>query len=165
MGISGLGAIGRTPSSRTSTVPAAASPDTLFSSYLKSAQGNPSGTAAAATETASTPNVSELQTATDELTQGFTDELQRLLDEQGIDSTIPIRLEADAYGKVRVVGPHPDKERIEALFDEHADLSSQFNELRANASVLQGSGGAARTAGPAAFTFTLQEARGEVSFH
>jgi len=44
----------------------------------------------------------------------------------GVDTSIEIELETDYQGKVQVSNDHPDKEKIEQLFEDDADLQQQF---------------------------------------
>ena len=67
----------------------------------------------------------------------FQTEFNQLADEQGIDRSQTFTLTSDAMGKVRVVGNHPDKEQIEAIFEENPQLANQFRGISALSSLLQ----------------------------
>ncbi len=69
----------------------------------------------------------------------FQTEFNQLANEQGIDRSQTFTLTSDAMGKVRVVGDHPDKEQIEAIFEENPQLANQFRGISALSSLLQAS--------------------------
>ncbi len=54
----------------------------------------------------------------------------------GIDTKRPITLAVDFQGQVKVKGDHPDKAKIEAMFNNDSELSNRFRRLSA-ASTLQ----------------------------
>lgn len=67
-----------------------------------------------------------------ELADARADYRQRLtaaLAAQEIDTAVPLRLQTDTAGHVRVVGDHPDKARVEALFAEDFGLQNAFKRM------------------------------------
>jgi hypothetical protein len=52
----------------------------------------------------------------------FTQELAKA----GVDTSLPIKLSNDGEGGVLVTNDHPDKDKIEALFNENPDLQQGF---------------------------------------
>ena len=63
----------------------------------------------------------------------FRDELSNRFRDAGIDTSQPVDLVVDSRGNVRTAGDHPDKDRIEALFAEDAELANEFRQLSATA--------------------------------
>jgi hypothetical protein len=70
---------------------------------------------------------------TDELSARF----DALFAEQGIDTNGQIELRADNFGRIRVVGDHPDTEQIEALFADSFELGQGFARLSSAQSLLR----------------------------
>ena len=66
----------------------------------------------------------------------YRNRLQEVLSANGIDPSQPLGLTSDAQGQVRVVGDHPDKARIEALFAEDATLTQAFHRASSIANML-----------------------------
>ncbi|MBN2024509.1 MAG: hypothetical protein JW809_17145 [Pirellulales bacterium] len=60
-----------------------------------------------------------------------------LLEQNGIDRSQAFRLTVDAAGNVVVAGDHPDKEKIEALFQDQPELANEFRHVSATASLLR----------------------------
>lgn len=56
----------------------------------------------------------------------FERDFNNALAKAGVDTSIEIELETDYQGKVQVSNDHPDKEKIEQLFEDDADLQQQF---------------------------------------
>jgi len=56
----------------------------------------------------------------------FERDFNSALAKAGVDTSIEIELETDYQGKVQVSNDHPDKEKIEQLFEDDADLQQQF---------------------------------------
>lgn len=56
----------------------------------------------------------------------FERDFNSALAKAGVDTSIEIELETDYQGKVQVSNDHPDKEKIERLFEDDADLQQQF---------------------------------------
>ena len=55
----------------------------------------------------------------------------RLAAESDIDGSQPIRLKSDGQGGVHVDGGHPDRTKIEQLFESSPDLAADFHRLAA----------------------------------
>ncbi len=52
----------------------------------------------------------------------FTQELAKA----GVDTSLPIKLASDGEGGVLVTNDHPDKDKIEAMFNDNPDLQQGF---------------------------------------
>lgn len=70
-----------------------------------------------------------------EKSSAFQSELGIRMRMAGVDTTQPIKLITDSGGNVRVANNHPDKDKIEALFAEDADLSNRFRHLSVSANL------------------------------
>lgn len=70
-----------------------------------------------------------LEEKTSLLQEHFLGAMATKLEEAGIDTSVPITLKRNADGTVEVVGDHPDKEKIEALFTEEPVLGEAFNAI------------------------------------
>lgn len=55
----------------------------------------------------------------------------------GIDSSQEAVLTSDFEGKIRVANDHPDKEKVEAAFEDNPELTNQFRRLSAMGSLLR----------------------------
>jgi hypothetical protein len=55
----------------------------------------------------------------------------------GVDTSRPIDLEPDTSGHVRVVNDHPDKAKIEAVFEADEKLANEFRLLSNTASLFR----------------------------
>lgn len=67
----------------------------------------------------------------------FQSELRNRLNAMGVDATKTLDLTSDREGKVRVVGDHPDKEKIEAMFAEDPELSNDFRQVSSTGSFIK----------------------------
>jgi hypothetical protein len=67
----------------------------------------------------------------------FEDRFRRLLQERGIDLGAGVALQTDVNGEVRVAGDHPQREAIERLFRDDAELRNLFVRLDRQASLLR----------------------------
>jgi|GEM_PF-3265082 len=150
MGISGItSSLGRGYASvAQKSATAASSGGALFSQLLRNAQSvNVSPVTGAATES-TTPAVghlersgaaslSELKAELSQSRDSFHEKLSRLLQEQGIDTSVPISLQGDSFGGVRVANNHPEALAIENLIADHPELTSMFNEMSALAGLVR----------------------------
>jgi len=78
------------------------------------------------------PNQSVLTTLEEKTTllqEHFLGAMNTKLEAAGIDTETPITLKRNADGSISVVGDHPDKEKIEALFTEEPVLAEAFNAI------------------------------------
>jgi hypothetical protein len=67
----------------------------------------------------------------------FEDRFRRLLQERGIDLHEGIVLQADERGDVRLAGDHPQKEAIERLIQDDAELRNLFARIDGQAKLLR----------------------------
>lgn len=81
--------------------------------------------------------VEDVRAEYQELLGTFDDRLQDLLREEGIEIGDGFQLQTDAEGRVRVVDDHPQREKIEQLFEKHPDLRDQFARLSSQGSFLR----------------------------
>lgn len=65
----------------------------------------------------------------------FNAELGKRFQAAGIDTDKPIELITNNQGQVRLANDHPDKAKIEALFDNDSELSNQYRHLSAASSL------------------------------
>ena len=56
--------------------------------------------------------------------------------EAGVDSSQPIRLTSDTRGHVKVAAEHPDRAKIEQIFEDDPDLANTFRYLSGTYSLL-----------------------------
>lgn len=56
----------------------------------------------------------------------FEKKFTRELDKAGVDTSIEIKLRANGEGKVEVINDHPDKAKIEAIFENDFDMQQNF---------------------------------------
>ncbi len=59
------------------------------------------------------------------------DNITALFLQNGISTTPPVELTSDGEGKIRVKGDHPQKDKIEKLFEENPDLANDFRGVSA----------------------------------
>lgn len=81
-------------------------------------------------------HVDDIRTANEATKADFDGKLSSLLKEAGVDRSEPFTLRTDAMGKVFVEGSHPDKEKIEAIFDNRPELANEFRKISATSSFL-----------------------------
>lgn len=67
----------------------------------------------------------------------FSQKLNGLLKKAGIDRGCESILRSDGEGKIRVSNNHPEREKIEALFEDNPDLANEFRGLSGTASFLR----------------------------
>ncbi|WP_147819233.1 hypothetical protein [Salidesulfovibrio onnuriiensis] len=65
------------------------------------------------------------------------DNVTALFLENGISTTPPVELTSDEEGHIRVKGDHPDKEKIEKLFEDNPDLGNDFRAVSALSSLVK----------------------------
>jgi siderophore synthetase component len=82
-------------------------------------------------------DLNQLRSQTAQLLANFRGQLNQLLAENGIDTSQPISLQADATGGVQVTSNHPQKDAIEELLADNSELSDTFNQLQQNYALLQ----------------------------
>ncbi len=58
--------------------------------------------------------------------EAFEDLFSNELAKAGVDTSIPIKLKSNGEGGVMVTNDHPDKEKIEAMFENNPDLQQGF---------------------------------------
>lgn len=78
----------------------------------------------------------EIRMALGEAKSAYQNRLRSALSEQGIDTSVPLRLQVDTAGRVVVAGDHPDKSRIEAIFAEDDRLANAFKQTLSLATML-----------------------------
>lgn len=127
-----------------------------FASMLRAALGSgnapakPQPIAAPAEASAADPPPWERMRAAHERdVADFGRDLAALLAAKGIDSGNGLSLSLDALGKVRVLGDHPEKSNIEALFAADGELADRFRELATRAETLKAASSAANDGLPA----------------
>jgi len=81
-------------------------------------------------------HIEDIRAALQQRTDGFRGKLSRLLREAGVDRSQEATLKTDAAGKVLVANDHPDKTKIEAIFEQHPELANEFRGISATASFL-----------------------------
>ncbi|MBN1589526.1 MAG: hypothetical protein JW888_08430 [Pirellulales bacterium] len=81
-------------------------------------------------------HVEDIQKAYEGALSQFKGRLADLMRTEDIDRSGEAVLQTDATGQIRVVGDHPDKAQIEALFAEHPELGNEFRHLAATAGLL-----------------------------
>lgn len=62
--------------------------------------------------------------------------LSAAIADQGIDTSVPVKLQSDREGRIRVVGDHPDKARIEQLFVDDPALRNAYQRMASIAHML-----------------------------
>lgn len=70
-------------------------------------------------------------------TAKLTDDVNTLFLENGVSLSPPVELTTDGEGAVRVKGDHPDKEKIEQLFEDNPDLANDFRGVSALSSFVK----------------------------
>jgi hypothetical protein len=70
----------------------------------------------------------EMRAARDEAKAEYQRRFSAAIAAQAIDTSVPLKLQSDAMGRVVVVGDHPDKARIEQLFAEDGELNNAFKK-------------------------------------
>ncbi len=70
----------------------------------------------------------EMRAARDEAKAAYQRRFGAAIAAQAIDTSVPLKLQSDALGRVVVVGDHPDKARIEQLFAEDGELNNAFKK-------------------------------------
>jgi hypothetical protein len=73
--------------------------------------------------------VTDLRNSADLSLSEFKRTLKQLFTDAGINTSQMIRLEPDGNGGVTVVGQHPDRDKIEKIFEENPDLAAKFRAL------------------------------------
>ncbi|HAS89241.1 MAG TPA: hypothetical protein DCS48_08035, partial [Desulfovibrio sp.] len=71
-------------------------------------------------------SLDDLKTGLENSTKKFQDAVSVLFLENNISIDPPVELVADHSGNVRVKGDHPQKEKIEQLFQDNPDLANDF---------------------------------------
>ncbi|MBN2295710.1 MAG: hypothetical protein JXM70_24980 [Pirellulales bacterium] len=69
--------------------------------------------------------------------EDFAGKLSALLKKTGIDRGCASILRSDGQGKIRVANNHPQRENIEALFENNPELANEFRGLSGTASFLR----------------------------
>lgn len=62
---------------------------------------------------------------------------KKLLAENDIDTSRGINLSTDEQGRVIVTNAHPDKEKIEKIFEENSELSNLFRKISSMESIVR----------------------------
>lgn len=78
-----------------------------------------------------------MREAVEEETCSFRSDLAVMLAQAGVSDKPPVELAMDSQGKVRVKGDHPDKEAIEALFEENPGMRNRFAALSSGTQLLE----------------------------
>jgi len=78
-----------------------------------------------------------LRKAVEEETEALRSDVARMLARAGVRDEPPVELAMDYEGKVRVKGDHPDKDKVEALFEENPDMRDRFAALSAGSGMLE----------------------------
>jgi len=71
-------------------------------------------------------SLDDLKTGLETSTKKFQDKVDILFLENDISTDPPVELTTDSSGNVRVQGDHPQKEKIEQLFQDNPDLANDF---------------------------------------
>ena len=78
---------------------------------------------------ASAVRLADLRRLADLSLSEFKRTLKQLLADAGVDTNQMIRLEPDGNGGVTLAGQHPDRDKIEKIFEENPDLAAKFQAL------------------------------------
>jgi hypothetical protein len=106
--------------------------------------------------------IDQIRTGYQEKLAAFQDKLGNLFRDEHIATEPAPKLQINKEGKVEVVGEHPDKARIEALFAERPDLRQQFASLSSDAVILQAYDSSKTKAASLNWAFTFDSARMQV---
>lgn len=90
-----------------------------------------------ADKSANVNSVAELSKQTAAQIQLFHAQLNRLLEEAGIDTSSGVHLQVGPLGNIRVTGNHPQQTDIENLFLHQPELADAFRSIAQNASLLR----------------------------
>ncbi|NDV22970.1 hypothetical protein [Desulfovibrio sp. JC022] len=74
-------------------------------------------------------SLDDLKTGLETSTKKFQDKVDILFLENNISTDPPVELTTDSSGNVRVQGDHPQKEKIEQLFQDTPDLANDFRGI------------------------------------
>lgn len=83
-------------------------------------------------------SIEELAAHVNERLAGFSEQLTKLLSEQGVDTSIPFSLGSEyGTGDVVVTSDHPDKEKIENFFSNNSDLQNEFTFINSRLAMVE----------------------------
>ncbi len=82
-------------------------------------------------------NIEDIRASYAERFEQLAAKLNGLLKTAGIDRGCEAILRSDGQGKIRVANNHPQREKIEALFENNPELANEFRGLSATASFLR----------------------------
>ncbi|WP_421903245.1 hypothetical protein [Maridesulfovibrio sp.] len=74
-------------------------------------------------------SLDDLKTGLETSTKKFQDDVNVLFLQNDISTDPPVELTTDHSGNVRVKGDHPQKEKIEQLFQDNPDLANDFRGI------------------------------------
>ncbi|ACS81236.1 hypothetical protein [Maridesulfovibrio salexigens] len=74
-------------------------------------------------------SLDDLKTGLETSTKKFQDDVNVLFLQNDISTDPPVELTTDGYGNVRVMGDHPQKDKIEQLFEDNPDLANDFRGI------------------------------------
>ncbi|HEX3012380.1 MAG TPA: hypothetical protein VHQ70_10200 [Syntrophomonadaceae bacterium] len=80
---------------------------------------------------------SDIQKELDEDLANFKATINKIFKQLGIDSSIPVELQVDQQGYVRVTNNHPDKEKVEQMFKENEDLRNTYVKIQSFTDLLE----------------------------
>lgn len=82
-------------------------------------------------------SIDEMRQFFQEKSAQFQAEVNNRLLAAGVGITQPLDLTTDASGNVKVVGDHPQKDQIEAMFADDPELANQFRQISATGSLIK----------------------------
>ncbi|NDV27801.1 hypothetical protein [Desulfovibrio sp. JC010] len=82
-------------------------------------------------------SLDDLKTGLETSTKKFQDDVNVLFLQNDISTDPPVELTTDSSGNVRVKGDHPQKEKIEQLFQDNPDLANDFRGISGLSSLVE----------------------------
>lgn len=82
-------------------------------------------------------SLEDLEAGLKKKTTEFQDRVNTLFLENGISTDPPVELTSDSEGNIRVKGDHPDKEKIEQLFEDNPELANDFRGISGLSSLVK----------------------------
>ncbi|MDF9409343.1 hypothetical protein L7E55_13425 [Pelotomaculum isophthalicicum JI] len=73
--------------------------------------------------------INDLKAELKEDKESFLSRTNKLFSDNGIDTSKEISLSTDTNGKIIVTNDHPDKAKIEKIFEEESDLANLFRKI------------------------------------
>ena len=81
-------------------------------------------------------SIDDLIADCDDMIEAFQDQTMNLFSRYGVDTSQEIELECDEYGNVKVANDHPDKEKIEKIFQDNPELANLYRAISATQSII-----------------------------